>query len=111
MLWTRQLLWSISPTILQPFRESIKAIDPDEYKKLMERYYPVMVEVQGGVFDMGCGNSLDPVREGDETLHKQEVSSFQMAKYETTWWQFAFSVTLLARILKRAPGSPGRTGG
>ncbi|MBK7408113.1 MAG: hypothetical protein IPJ40_08650, partial [Saprospirales bacterium] len=47
------------PTILQPFRESIKAIDPDEYKKLMERYYPVMVEVQGGVFDMGCGNSLD----------------------------------------------------
>ncbi|MBK6622439.1 MAG: SUMF1/EgtB/PvdO family nonheme iron enzyme [Saprospirales bacterium] len=70
-------------TILQPFRESIRAFDPDEYEKLMERYYPVMVDVEGGVFDMGC----DP---GDncEDLHKQEVSSFQMAKYETTWWQY-----------------------
>jgi formylglycine-generating enzyme required for sulfatase activity len=66
-----------------PHRIAIETLDPIVYKKLMERYYPVMVPVEGGIFDMGC----DP---GDrcEDLHKQEVSSFQMAKYETTWWQY-----------------------
>jgi len=67
----------------QPHRKAIEVFDPAVYKKMMERYYPVMVQVEGGTFDMGC----DP---GDtcEDLHKQEVSSFQMAKYETTWWQY-----------------------
>jgi len=66
-----------------PPRKAIEAFDPGTYTKLMERYYPVIVQVEGGIFDMGC----DP---GDqcEDLHKQEVSSFQMAKYETTWWQY-----------------------
>ena len=67
----------------QPHRKAIEAFDPVTYAKLMERYYPVMVQVEGGIFDMGC----DP---GDTCidLHKQEIGSFQMAKYETTWWQY-----------------------
>ncbi len=67
----------------QPPRKAIEAFDLRTYKKLMERYYPVLVQVEGGIFDMGC----DP---GEQCiyLHKQEVSSFQMAKYETTWWQY-----------------------
>jgi formylglycine-generating enzyme required for sulfatase activity len=69
-------------------REWIKAYDTDLYQKLMERYYPVMVAVEGGVFEMGCDPTIDPDCSADETLHQQEVSSFKMAKYETTWWQY-----------------------
>lgn len=75
-------------SVKQPFRASIEAFDAAEYKKLMERYYPVMVKVEGGIFDMGCDPEIDPNCENDEVLHKQEVSSFQIAKYETTWWQY-----------------------
>ncbi|HRI62179.1 MAG TPA: formylglycine-generating enzyme family protein, partial [Saprospiraceae bacterium] len=67
----------------QPHRKAIESFDPGMYAKLMERYYPVMVQVEGGIFDMGC----DPEKRCKD-LHKQEVSSFQMAKYETTWWQY-----------------------
>ena len=77
------MLVNKTATLKQPFRESIKAFAPDVYDKLMERYYPVMVPVEGGTFDMGC----DP-GETCKDLHKQEVSSFQMAEYETTWWQY-----------------------
>lgn len=71
----------------QPYRKAIEAFDADAYNMLMERYYPmmtVMVPLEGGEFDMGSDTS----RESDEYLHRQEVSSFQMAKYETTWWQY-----------------------
>lgn len=69
----------------QPHRKAIETFDADAYKKLMERYYPVMlVPVGGGAFEMGSDTS----RESTEYLHRQEVSSFQMAKYETTWWQY-----------------------
>lgn len=67
----------------QPHRKSIEILDPAVYKKLMERYYPLMVPVEGGAFDMGCDTN-----EQCSDLHKQEVSAFQMAKYETTWWQY-----------------------
>lgn len=69
----------------QPHRKVIEALDADAYNKLMERYYPVMlVKVEGGAFEMGSDTS----RESGEYLHQQEVSSFQMAQYETTWWQY-----------------------
>lgn len=67
----------------QSHRKSIEALDPGTYTRLMERYYPVLVQVEGGIFDMGCDPGVEC-----EYLHKQEISSFQMAKYETTWWQY-----------------------
>ena len=54
----------------------------------MERYYPIMIDVQGGTFSMGCDTTLNQRCEDDEALHLQEVSDFKMAKYETTWWQY-----------------------
>ena len=82
----------------QPHRKAIEVFDPAVYKKMMERYYPVMVQVEGGTFDMGC----DP-GEKCEDLHKQEVSAFQMAKYETTWWQYA----LFCKATGNEYSSPG----
>ena len=82
----------------QPHRKAIEAFNTIVYKKLMERYYPVMVPVEGGTFDMGC----DP-GEKCQDLHKQEVSAFQMAKYETTWWQYA----LFCKATGNEYSSPG----
>ena len=66
-------------------REAMKALDATHFEFLFEKkYYPDMVTVVGGKFQMGC----DPGKEC-ERLHPQEVSSFQMAKHETTVWQFA----------------------
>ncbi|HFA47533.1 MAG TPA: hypothetical protein ENJ95_00790, partial [Bacteroidetes bacterium] len=71
-------------------RDAMKAIDPLHFSFLFEKkYYPEMVEVEGGTFNMGCDTTLNQGCDDDETLHPQEVSSFKMAKYETTVWQFA----------------------
>ncbi|MEZ4824805.1 MAG: SUMF1/EgtB/PvdO family nonheme iron enzyme [Bacteroidia bacterium] len=70
-------------------RDAIKNLDSVWYRHLMEKYYPVMVAVEGGSFYMGCDSTIDKNCFPNEILHLQEVSSFQMAKYETTVWQFA----------------------
>ncbi|MDX2246425.1 MAG: SUMF1/EgtB/PvdO family nonheme iron enzyme [Bacteroidia bacterium] len=64
-------------------REIIQRLDSAWYRHLMEKYYPVMVAVEGGSFYMGCDSTIDI------ECFVQEVSSFQMAKYETTVSQFA----------------------
>lgn len=88
LLDSAAMLVNKTANLKQPFRASIEAFDVAEYKKLMERYYPVMVLVEGGSFNMGCDRNIDSNCEDNEIFHKQEVSSFQMAKYETTWWQY-----------------------
>ena len=37
---------------------------------------------------MGCDSTIDTLCIDREVLHPQTVNSFQMAKYETTWWQY-----------------------
>ncbi len=70
-------------------REAIKAFNPDVYEKLMERYYPVRLNVAGGIFQMGCDTVIDKdCEKRSEILHTEIVGSFQMAKYETTWRQY-----------------------
>ncbi len=74
----------------KPLREQMKAIDGTHFEYLFEsKYYPEMVFVEGGTFWMGRDTTIDPGDVGEETLHQQEVSSFWIAKYETTVWQFA----------------------
>jgi formylglycine-generating enzyme required for sulfatase activity len=75
--------------VKQPFRASIQAFDTLVFKKLMERYYPVMLKVEGGAFDMGCDPEIEKCySDRNDNLHPQTVSTFQIAKYETTWWQY-----------------------
>lgn len=74
----------------EQLRNTMKILDRTYFNFLFEKkYYPEMVDVEGGIFDMGCDSRIDPNCESKETLHKQEISSFQLAKYETTVWQFA----------------------
>ncbi|MFZ2898646.1 MAG: SUMF1/EgtB/PvdO family nonheme iron enzyme [Saprospiraceae bacterium] len=66
-------------------RDRMKAVDTEYFDFLFnKKYYPEMVSVEGGTFEMGC----DP-GENCDRLHSRIVSSFQMAKHETTVWQFA----------------------
>lgn len=80
----------------QKLRDAIRLFDKSTFDTLWARYYPVMVDVEGGTFQMGSGS-------GDEKLHSAKVSNFQIAKYETTWWQYA----LFCKATGRQYESPG----
>lgn len=63
----------------EALHETLKAFSPLAFETYWERYYPFMVEVDGGTFMMG---------DDGETQHEATVSDFFIAKYETTWWQY-----------------------
>ncbi|MFK7905318.1 MAG: SUMF1/EgtB/PvdO family nonheme iron enzyme [Chitinophagales bacterium] len=58
--------------------ESLKAMDGEHYRFLEKRYYPHMIEVDGGIVELGEGDNF-----------KVEVSDFAIAETETTVFQFA----------------------
>jgi sulfatase modifying factor 1 len=85
---TRKLLQNLpSDTVgcqLQ-LRRAMQALDSSRFTFLFEqKYYAEMIQVKGGTFDMGCDTTIGP-----DCLRQQVVSSFYIAKHETTVWQFA----------------------
>ena len=75
-------------------RAAIRVLNPDRDRFLEQRYFPVMVEIPGGKFGMG----------EDYRAHDQEVSSFQLARTETTWWQYMLYCTAAGVEPPEAPG-------
>jgi sulfatase modifying factor 1 len=94
-------------------RAALKLVDPDHFKFLFEqKYYPDMVFIQGGKFRMGCDPKIDPNCESNEILHEQELSSFHIARTETTVWQFALycaaeGININKDILQSTWSDPG----
>ena len=80
------------PDTLSWLREQMKEFDADRFAELNLRYYPDMVLVPGGTFEMGCKEGRDIDCRGDETLHTVELDSFRIARTETTVWQYAVFV-------------------
>ena len=93
-------VYSNSDTLLA-FRNYFKQLDEERYEELVKRYYPELVTVAGGGFKMGCDPERIAQHEKEmglkpETLkcseaskvHEVSVDSFQIAKTETTNWQF-----------------------
>ncbi len=66
------------------FRQVLQELDPARYAELEARYYPVMIDVKGGEFIMGCEKG-----ENCDTLPRVKLSDYQLARTETTFWQFA----------------------
>ncbi len=68
-------------------QEALKTLGENKYKELQERYYPKMMEVEGGIVEMGVGENF-----------KVKLSDFKIAQTETTVFQFALycAVTKLA---------------
>lgn len=85
----RQLTGQKSPRVQELLRQAIRAFDIKHYEKCWYRYYPEMIKIKGGVFMMGCDKKLDTLCQDDELpLHKVILSDFEMAKTETTVWQW-----------------------
>lgn len=76
----------------------IKTLDPTHYDTLVNRYYPVMVSIEGDTFKMG----------EDSTLHEVKLRSFKMARSETTVWQYnLFAVSTQREYMQPAWGPWG----
>jgi formylglycine-generating enzyme required for sulfatase activity len=73
----------------QVMLDAIEQLDPSGFATLQERYYPSMISVEGGGFEMGCDPEIDPAcRQSSQPRHPANLNSFEIAKYETTWWQY-----------------------
>ncbi len=81
-------------TIDQPgnrdkLKQAFLRFRPDRYRELEARYYPDMVKIPAGEFMMGCDSTIDPDCPQEELpLHPVRLSAFEMARTETTMWQY-----------------------
>ncbi len=71
---------------------------PEFYSFLQERYYPKLIDVEGGVFKMGTPNGKK-----DKLLHQVKLSSFQIAETQTTVWQYLLYLKANSLLLDDAP--------
>ncbi|MBV6442944.1 MAG: Hercynine oxygenase [Saprospiraceae bacterium] len=84
-----------------PFRKEVhlilESIDPDYFKLLERRYFPDMVPVVGGTYQMGA-------EKGESKGHRVTIDNFHIARTQVTWWQYM----LFCRATNREmPSSPG----
>jgi formylglycine-generating enzyme required for sulfatase activity len=66
------------------YRTIFGSCDNELFSFLEKRYYPEMVDVNGDTFMMGAKDSIRGVLQS----HKVKISGFQIAKTETTYWQY-----------------------
>ncbi len=78
--WIKQTGFSAtSPNIIQTLKTEIKNLCPPPFfQALEERYYPKMIDVEGGTFTM----------KDDSLEHEVRLNSYKMAETETTVWQY-----------------------
>lgn len=82
-----------TPAAREHLRSVMKKINAPYFDTLfLQKYYPDAVAIKGGTFNMGCDTTKNANCGERETLHTQEVSSFFMARTETTVWQYALYV-------------------
>lgn len=62
-----------------------KSANPPELSR-GERYFPVLIDINGGNFEMG-GNDKHAYND-EKPVHKVRLSSFKMSETPITWWQY-----------------------
>ena len=73
------------------------------YQKMRERYFPQLVKIPGGTFEMGAkGKEQAFDREGP--AHKITVDAFHMADTPVTWWQYGLYCLATGRAIPRDSG-------
>ncbi|MBK8967259.1 MAG: hypothetical protein IPM36_11370 [Lewinellaceae bacterium] len=83
------LLGQARPRSREACSDYLQRSDPIWYKKLLGKYYPLMLPVDGGEFWMGCDRSLSENCSSDELpLHQVRLNKFKLARTETTVWQY-----------------------
>ena len=79
---------------------AIKALNPKHYEYLQKRYYPEMIAIKGGEFEMGTDTVMEKQfwkienwkkswGTGELPVHTVQLDDFKMAKTEVTVFQFA----------------------
>lgn len=83
----------------------LKQLDSNVFAILEARYLPVMLDVLGGTFWMGCDTMRDKFGSPDELpRHQVKLSSYKLAQTETTFWQFGlFAAAKGKKITDFAP--------
>ena len=79
---------AIQQDTLNTIRAYLSKANRERYQQLEARYYPIMIDIPGGTFEMGCNSEIEKNCDSDETLHQVKLSSYRLAKYETTNWQY-----------------------
>ncbi len=70
------------------------------YSMLHARYYPVMVEVPGGSFDMGSPKSDKLSSDDERPVHRVTLSSFMLSATEVTVFQYSLYCSLTNRDIR-----------
>ena len=68
-------------------RKKLKELDQELYSQMEMRYYPEMIKINGGMYEMGCKNNEDCFENNLQT-RLLKINNFEIARTETTCWQF-----------------------
>ncbi len=79
---------------------SMSELSGSRYSMLRARYYPVMVEVPGGSFDMGSPKSDKLSSDDERPVHRVTLSSFMLSATEVTVFQYSLYCSLTNRDIR-----------
>ena len=98
--WLPEVLSQLSTLEGEHFRDKTQSIMKHLNAKFFEllkcRYFPEMVEIQGGDLPIGSGKSKNEVQ-------RIVLDSYQIARTPVTWWQYALYCRATGRDLPRSP--------
>jgi len=70
----------------QAILECLRQSEPEYYIKMERQYFPNMIFIKGGTFDMGdvMGDGLKI----SEPVHQVKLSDYELSDTPQTWWQY-----------------------
>lgn len=92
----------------QGFRKAIETCSPGRLGALDARYFPVMVNIPGGMDTLGSAPGERYASDDEYPQHLVSLSAFKMAMTETTWWQYYLYCMANG---KKVPEKPAGWGG
>ncbi|MFM8372951.1 MAG: formylglycine-generating enzyme family protein, partial [Bacteroidota bacterium] len=67
--------------------ERLRQSEPEYYLKMERRYFPNMIFIKGGTFDMGDVMG-DGITDRELPVHSVTLSDYELADTPQTWWQY-----------------------
>jgi hypothetical protein len=80
---------------------------PERYQQLEARYYPIMIDIPGGTFEMGCNDEIDTDCRYDEMPHPVKLSAYRWPNTRSPIGNIIYIVWPVARIVLNEPVNPG----
>jgi formylglycine-generating enzyme required for sulfatase activity/AAA+ ATPase superfamily predicted ATPase len=93
-------------TNLKNGRAQLQKMNADEYLRMRERYFPVMSFIPAGTAILGSEEGAND----EKPPHPAILSSFKMARTETTWWQYNLFCEATEREKPEKPAGWGGEG-